>query len=192
MLASEPALRLAAATLLLAPEVPMLFMGEEFGARTPFLYFCDFHGDLADAVREGRRREFAAFERFAAEAARKEIPDPNAPETFQRSKLRWQDLGEAGHAGWLAFHRALLRLRREHVAPRTSRPHRSASYDARGDVVIVDWTFGDGAVLHLRANFSALTAPGLSLAPGALLHAEGECGANGFAPWSGAWTLESP
>ena len=192
VLASEPALRLAVATLLLAPEVPMLFMGEEFGARTPFLYFCDFRGDLAEAVREGRRREFAAFERFASEEARRDIPDPNARETFERSKLRWQDLGDAAHAEWLGFYRALLRLRRSRIVPRLTRPHRSAAFDAREDVAIVDWTFGDGSMLHLRANFSALHAPQVPRPPGALLHAEGECDERGCAPWSGAWTLESP
>jgi malto-oligosyltrehalose trehalohydrolase len=192
VLAPEPALRLAVATLLLAPQVPLLFMGEEFASLTPFLYFCDFHGGLADAVREGRRREFAAFERFASDEARRSIPDPNAEETFERSKLRWKDLEAPGHAAWLAFYRALLALRREHVRPRIARRHRSAAFEARDDAVMVDWTFGDGSALHLRANFSALSAPGLARAPGTLLHAQGDCGASGFAPWSGAWTLETP
>ena len=191
-LAPEAALRLAAATLLLAPEVPMLFMGEEFGSRTPFLYFCDFHGGLADAVREGRRREFATFERFAAEAARSEIPDPNAPATFESSKLRWEDLAGPAHAQWLAFHRALLALRRDYLVPRLGEHHRSVRFAARIASLIVDWTLGDGATLHLRANFSSAPASDLALAPGALLHAEGECGVHGFGPWAGAWTLETP
>src|SRR6185369_2271186 len=85
LLAPPEALRLAQAALLLAPQVPLLCMGEEIGAKTPFLYFCDFHGDLAAAVREGRRKEFAAFPEFAAEEARSRIPDPNSADAFLAS-----------------------------------------------------------------------------------------------------------
>src|SRR5690606_1871957 len=63
---------------LLAPSVPLLFMGEEWGASTPFLYFCDFEPGLRDAVREGRRAEFASFAAFASARARETIPDPCA------------------------------------------------------------------------------------------------------------------
>ncbi|MGE5094084.1 MAG: malto-oligosyltrehalose trehalohydrolase, partial [Betaproteobacteria bacterium] len=77
-IAKPEALRLAVATLLLAPSVPLIFMGEEFGSRTPFLFFCDFHGELERAVREGRRKEFASFERFRDARARERIPDPGA------------------------------------------------------------------------------------------------------------------
>ncbi|EAA3892951.1 malto-oligosyltrehalose trehalohydrolase, partial [Salmonella enterica subsp. enterica] len=89
------------ATLLLSPHIPLLFMGEEYGESRPFLFFTDFHGDLARAVREGRAKEFA-------DHAGENVPDPNAPETFQRSKLNWkQQHSEEGKA-WLAFTRELL------------------------------------------------------------------------------------
>src|SRR5260221_4791509 len=98
LLAPPQALSLATAVLLLAPAAPMIFIGDEFGARTPCFYFCDFEGELARAVREGRRREFAAFDRFTDAKAREAIPDPNDAKTFAASKLRWDDLREPAHA----------------------------------------------------------------------------------------------
>ena len=100
--------KVAAAIVLTAPFVPMLFQGEEFAASTPFQYFAD-HDDplMARSVSEGRRREFAAFG-WRAE----EIPDPEDRETFLRSKLRWDDLQEPEHAKMLDWYRALIRLRK--------------------------------------------------------------------------------
>jgi maltooligosyltrehalose trehalohydrolase len=102
----------AAAIVLTAPFVPMLFMGEEWGASTPFPYFTD-HQDpvLAAAVRDGRRREFAAFG-WAPE----DVPDPQAAETFERARLDWTEpeQGDGPHAELLAWHRELIRLRRSH------------------------------------------------------------------------------
>jgi len=186
VLAPPEASRLAQAALLLAPQVPLLFMGEEIGAKAPFLYFCDFHDDLARAVREGRRKEFAAFPEFAAEEARASIPDPNAEATFLASKVDW----DAANAGCLARVTALLALRREHIVPRLDDAPRAASFDARDPGgVMVDWTLADGSRLHLRANFSA-DAAAIPLAPGAMLHGEGSCN-GGLGPWSGVWTLEA-
>ncbi len=71
--------------MMLCPQIPLLFMGEESASRTPFLFFTDHHAELADAVREGRRGEFAKFPAFADPASRERIPDPNAPETFAAS-----------------------------------------------------------------------------------------------------------
>src|SRR5262249_29847139 len=112
------ALRALLACVLLAPAVPMLFMGEEFAASTPFLYFCDFHGELARAVREGRRSEFARFAAFADPAAREAIADPNDEATFVRSRLDWGERASAPHRAWLALYGTLLALRHEHLVPR--------------------------------------------------------------------------
>jgi maltooligosyltrehalose trehalohydrolase len=102
--------RIAAALVLLGPYTPLLFMGEEWGASTPFCYFTD-HQDpaLAEAVRNGRRREFAAFG-WKPE----DIPDPQAPETFAASRLRWDERDERTHASMLRFYTDLVTLRREH------------------------------------------------------------------------------
>src|SRR3954471_13155052 len=109
-LAPPERLRLARAAMLLAPSVPMLFMGEEYGEISPFLYFCDFHGELADAVREGRRREFSSFPQFADESARAAIPDPNSERTFLDSKLDWSRAGREEGRRTLQAHRDLLEL----------------------------------------------------------------------------------
>jgi maltooligosyltrehalose trehalohydrolase len=108
-LMSPELLKVGAALVMTAPFVPMLFQGEEWGARTPFLYFTD-HEDprLGKAVSEGRRREFAAFG-WKPE----DVPDPQDPETFHRSKLDWSELNEQPHADLLDWHRQLIRLRRE-------------------------------------------------------------------------------
>ncbi|HEX9994143.1 MAG TPA: malto-oligosyltrehalose trehalohydrolase [Acidimicrobiales bacterium] len=107
-LVDEGRLRVAAALVLTAPFVPMLFQGEEWGASTPFQYFTAHDDpDLGRAVSEGRRREFASFG-WAPE----DVPDPQDPATFERSRLRWDEVGEEPHAGLLDWHRRLIALRR--------------------------------------------------------------------------------
>jgi maltooligosyltrehalose trehalohydrolase len=107
-LLSPDALRVAAALVVLGPNVPMLFMGEEWGASTPFLYFTDHRDeDLGRAVSKGRREEFAAFG-WPAE----EVPDPQDPETFRRSRLAWDERDREPHRGLLEWHRRLVTLRR--------------------------------------------------------------------------------
>ena len=188
-LASPEAMRLATAALLLAPQVPLLFMGEEIGAKTPFLFFTDFHGELADAVREGRRKEFAAFPKFSSDEARATIPDPNSESTFAACKIAWND----ADAQWLATFTALLKLRFAHIVPRLAGGQRGSRFEALPPGGIsVDWTLGDASVLRMRANFSAQPAPGLKPGAGATLHTEGQCSeAGGLAPWSGVWSLET-
>ena len=101
-------LKIGAALVCTSPFVPLLFQGEEWGARTPFLYFANHQEpDLANAVCEGRQREFAAFG-WKPE----EIPDPGSAKTFQRSKLDWAELVRDPHAGLLDWHRQLIRVRR--------------------------------------------------------------------------------
>jgi maltooligosyltrehalose trehalohydrolase len=100
--------KVAAGIVLTAPSVPLLFEGEEFAASTPFLYFADHEDpEMAKAVSEGRKREFAAFG-FGAQ----EVPDPEARATFERSRLNWQEVEEGRHKEMLEWYRALIRLRR--------------------------------------------------------------------------------
>ena len=114
-LAPAETIRALASVYLLAPQIPMLFMGEEWGAESPFLFFCDFKGKLADAVRKGRREEFSRFPEFADPERAAKIPDPLAEATFLASKLDWSR-NDAAH---LAYYRALLDARREYVRPLT-------------------------------------------------------------------------
>lgn len=107
-LLSPRRLKVAAALVLTSPFVPMLFQGEEWGATTPFQYFTDHQDpDLARAVSEGRRSEFAAFGWNPDD-----VPDPQSPDTFQRSKLNWSELTSEPHTRLYQWHRDLIRLRR--------------------------------------------------------------------------------
>jgi len=183
-------LALARAVLLLSPPVPMLFMGEEYGETAPFLYFCDFHGELADAVREGRRREFAAFPEFADPAAREAIPDPNAEKTFHDSKLDWARLKREPHRKILEEHRRLLALRAREIAPRIAKGA-SGRFEPIGDHGLrADWDLGDGSRLHLRANFG--DAPlDAGTPPGGVIHTVGKHDGARLGSWSAVFALEA-
>jgi len=102
--------RAASALLLLAPETPLLFMGQEWAASTPFQYFTDHHGELGRLVSEGRRREFRDFPDFTS--GHIDVPDPQEPSTFDASTLDIDEASGAPHAGVLALYRELIALRR--------------------------------------------------------------------------------
>jgi maltooligosyltrehalose trehalohydrolase len=156
-------LRVAAALLLTAPFVPLLFQGEEWGASTPFLYFTD-HGDaeLGRAVSEGRRREFAHFGWDPSA-----VPDPQDPATFERSVLRWDEVAGAGHADLLAWYRSLIALRRSHPDLTTA--------PAGSPVVAYDEDAGwlavrrGGIVVAVNLGADARTVPVPGDGPAALL-----------------------
>jgi len=165
-LADPAALSAATVLLLLAPHVPLLFFGEDWGCDAPFLFFTDFHGPLADAVREGRRREFARFAAYADAGARAAIPDPNAQATFERCRA----LPPPGGTPALSEHRALLRVRHEWLTPRLPGA-RSLGAQALGVAAVrARWRLGDGSVLTLAANLAADDA-GCAPVAGELLHA---------------------
>lgn len=190
--ADPAALRLAMATLLLAPAVPMLFMGEEWAAGSPFLYFCDYEGDLAHAVREGRRGEFAAFAKFRDPKVRDAIPDPNSEEAFARSRLDWHETSQPPHSEHLAYVASLIGLRHLGIVPHLA--HSRGGNVAREvfghRAIALDWTLGDGAVLRMRANFSASPIDGLPPAPGSVLfHTSAAATPENLPAWSGLWTI---
>jgi maltooligosyltrehalose trehalohydrolase len=115
---SPESYRAASALLLLDPYTPMLFMGQEWGASSPFLYFTDHHEELGKGVTEGRRKEFADFSEFRDPAKRNEIPDPQAIESFERSKLVWRELENAGAANLLGLYKDFLRFRKGRLRQR--------------------------------------------------------------------------
>lgn len=166
-LADPGALRVATVLLLLSPHIPMLFMGEEWAAAAPFQFFTSFTGDLAEAVREGRRQEFSAFSTWER---RDLVPDPNDPATFAASRADDSEAASGAHAAWLELHRALLAIRRDRIVPRLPGTS-SLEAHALGDAgVYARWRMGDGAELSIAANFgdSPLPCPPLS---GSLLFA---------------------
>lgn len=170
-LASERAIRAAAALVLLAPSPPLLFMGEEFGSRQPFYFFCDFGPDLAPQVTEGRRKEFAKFPAFRNSEVRQRIPDPNNPETFQSAILDWVCLEHPEHRQWLEFYHGLLALRAREIVPRLQ-----ATSGAKGNfrlisprALSVHWVLGDGSELMLLANLGDSDVADVEKPEGALL-----------------------
>jgi maltooligosyltrehalose trehalohydrolase len=153
-LATAPAIRAAVATYLLAPQIPMLFQGEEWGADQPFAFFCDFRPELAEAVRKGRRDEFVKFPEFAAPEARDRIPDPNAPDTFERSRLDWSVVLKPSHMEWLTFYRKLLALRAGTIVPRLTGEGSTGQYRVLAVRALeVVWTLPDHSRLLLLANY---------------------------------------
>ena len=148
----------AYACLLLSPQVPMLFMGEEFAASTPFQYFCDFGPELAQSVANGRRQEFKRFAAFADEAAVARIPDPNAESTFIGSKLRWQERLARPHRAQLDFIRELLALRRRYLAPHLSNRIGAGRFEIVDEVLCVEWRLEDGRPWRLFVHFGAHAA----------------------------------
>ncbi|MGI8431180.1 MAG: malto-oligosyltrehalose trehalohydrolase [Chthoniobacterales bacterium] len=111
-LCSPEEYRAASALLCLAPYTPLLFMGQEWAASAPFQFFTDYGAELGRLTTLGRREEFKSFSLFRDPAARAQIPDPQAKETFLRSKLDWTELDRGGHAATLRLYVELLRLRR--------------------------------------------------------------------------------
>ena len=152
-LAPRDTVKAAIAIQLLAPSPPLLFMGEEVGATTPFLFFCDFAGELGNAVREGRRREFAGFSAFASPDARAAIPDPLAEETFRRSNIAAAVAKPDAEIATL--YRDLLALRHREIIPRLiGRYATTAHATTRDRVLSVTWTMARGDRLILLANLS--------------------------------------
>jgi malto-oligosyltrehalose trehalohydrolase len=200
-IADPRAVRAATAILLLAPSPPMIFMGEEFGAETPFLFFCDFEKDLAAAVTKGRRAEFSHFAAFSNPADREQIPDPNAATTFEASRLDWSAVAQPQHQEWLCFHRTLLKLRREHVVSRLATACKlRAVYAIHGDCGLsARWKFPDNSELTLQANLgiaplSGFATPGTSQA-GRVIYTNEEVSVDTLKrgilpPWSVVWSLE--
>ncbi len=193
-IATAEAVAAVTAVYLLIPQVPMIFMGEEWGASTPFLFFCDLGEDLAPSVRDGRRREFERFPAFRDPAIRERIPDPSDPATFAASKLTWEErnVGPArAVAGVLQDpprrpaprdraeaarrRRALGRVRaaRRRGTPRRLDHGRRIAPDPRREFL-----------RHRRWR-----SPGADRGDGRLLWSEGSATADALGPWSVVFRL---
>jgi maltooligosyltrehalose trehalohydrolase len=141
----------ALAITLLAPAIPMLFMGEEWGSKTPFPFFCGFEGDLAEAVRQGRRSEYAwAYAKYGDE-----VPDPLAPSTFQSAVLDWKSRDEAAGKKRLALVQQLLAARRREIVPHLAGAAFGDAHAADNGLLTAHWRMAGGAILRLTANLSA-------------------------------------
>jgi maltooligosyltrehalose trehalohydrolase len=148
--AASEAIEAALAITLLAPAIPMLFMGEEWGSKTPFPFFCDFQGDLAEAVRNGRRREYAwAYSKYGTE-----VPDPLAESTFQSAVLDWESRSQPAGERRLALVRDLLGIRRQQIMPRLAGATSGEAHASTTGLLTAGWRMGDGTTLRLLANLS--------------------------------------
>jgi len=182
-LAEPAAVRAVTAIVLLLPQIPMLFMGEEWGCAEPFLFFCDFGGDLGAAVTRGRRQEFA----------HDRIPDPQSEQTFRRSKLDWSRLPLPGTAATLAWYRELLAVRAKHIAPLLPELTRGGEFELLGDAAVrVHWRGSADTQLQLIANLKPAPAALPGPDTGLLLWQEGQVDASAqFGPWSVRWSLRA-
>jgi malto-oligosyltrehalose trehalohydrolase len=192
-LTTPEAIHALAALVFLAPSPPLLFMGEEWAASTPFLFFCDFEPELARAVTAGRRREFASFAAFADPRVRETIPDPSAEATFAASLLRWEEREEPDHARMLAFTRSVLEARRRFVMPVAAGVRGvDAAVERIGPAAVaLRWTVRHGT-LQADAQLGGESAAGFAerLAGETFFSTHGETYAGGVAPaWSVRWSL---
>jgi malto-oligosyltrehalose trehalohydrolase len=172
-LADAERIKVLSAIQLLAPSPPLLFMGEEWGCRQPFLFFCDFDGELGEAVRNGRREEFQRFAAFKDPKMRERIPDPLAESTFRASVLDWSKADQS----FRKHYRELLALRQKEIVPLNCGP---GGYRMLGERAFeVNW-----GKLALFANCGASPVK-LELPKGRVLWSSGSPGA----PWSVHWII---
>jgi maltooligosyltrehalose trehalohydrolase len=154
LLCTEPALRAATTLLLLSPMIPLMFMGDEWASDDPFLFFTDHHGELAEAVREGRRAEFAEFTSFNDEERREQIPDPNHIDTFMASQPSFDELDFQQDGPWVQLYRQLLALRRDEIVPRLLGASALGCKVLATGAVSARWQMGDGSLLRIDLNLS--------------------------------------
>src|SRR5262249_46742961 len=146
---------------MLSPQIPLMFMGEEDASLTPFYFFTDYSEALAEAVREGRCREFAKFAAFADPARRASIPDPNAPSSFEGSVPRCDPQGRTVRR---QFYQRLLAVRSAEIVPRLA-GSRSLKASVLGTAAVeATWRLGDRSVLRIAVNLGSEEV-GLSTVP---------------------------
>ncbi|MEO3432130.1 malto-oligosyltrehalose trehalohydrolase [Inquilinus sp. CAU 1745] len=179
-LAAPERLDLACFALLLSPQIPMLFMGEEFATRRRFPYFCDFEEEFGQLVREGRRKEFSGFSTFSGD----DIPDPLSPSTFESAKLDWSETWTSEGQTALARVKALIGLRKTHIVPLLAGAFRGADASAEGGVVECEWRF-DGGKLVMALNLSETEGP-TGVGRSDPVAAIGRVEPGRLGPWSGA------
>jgi maltooligosyltrehalose trehalohydrolase len=183
-LASMEEIEAALAITLLVPMIPMLFMGEEWGSKAPFPFFCDFEGDLAHAVRRGRKQEYKwAYEKYGDE-----VPDPLDAATFQSAVLDWKTGDTPVGPKRLTLVRELLAIRRHEIVPRLAHAHFGEAYATDNGLLTAHWHMGDGAMLRLTANLSSQEIANRSIPATGTPIWGGDAG-DRLPPWSVFWRI---
>ena len=187
-----PATRALAAVALLLPQTPMLFMGEEWGASTPFPYFCDFHGELGEAVRQGRCEQIAKIPGLSREDVEK-APNPQAEATFRSAQLHWDELQEPEHAAWMELYAGLLRVRAERILPLLSGLSEPCGrYRVLGPGgLAIEWRLAQGRRLRLDANLWHRARGGFEAVRGDVIWSEAQAGRGSeLGAWTVRWSVE--
>ena len=189
VIAAQPVhiVKAMAAVYLLAPQIPMLFMGEEWGARDAFPYFCDLNDELNEMVRKGRREELSRLPGFDAD----DLLDPTAPSTFEMAKLDWSSMNEPAAAAMHDFYAALLAIRHQKIVPLLTGMRRGEITAPSGfTAVAIDWPLATGGRLRLRANLGNETVAIDTLMDDTeMLFSLGSSSGGNLSPWSVFWSV---
>jgi len=193
-LANEDAVKALSAIYLLSPQIPMIFMGEEWASAKPFPFFSDVPMELRDVVRKGRQEELKSTPEHddPNKPSVEEAVDPTSAKTFASAKLDWDNVKAEPHRSWLAHYRCLIDLRKMEIVPRLAGQEGFASqYEVLGPkAVLVTWKMGDSSVLRLYANLDHDTHSGMPAVVGRRLYVEGFVEEGRLGPWSVLWTVE--
>ena len=185
--------RALAAVALLMPQAPMMFMGEEWGASSPFPYFCDFHGELGVAVQKGRCEQLGKLPGVSQEEL-KNAPNCQAESTFRSAQLRWEELEQPEHAAWFKLYKQLLLLRRARITPLLrGLSGRCGSHEVLGPGALkCTWKLAGDARLHLSANLWHEMREGFGKAQGEVLWIQGaDNGSGELGAWTVRWSIEA-
>jgi 1,4-alpha-glucan branching enzyme/maltooligosyltrehalose trehalohydrolase len=153
LLTDIDSIRAASCLYLLAPSIPLIYMGEEWGSKTPFYFFCNFNNELSQAITRGRRDEFSKFPQFNDPEIIKTIPDPGNEKTFFYSKLNWSDLENVQNQKMLDFYKNLLKIRKEHIIPIIKNIEKSKFNVINDKAFQVKWALNNDKKLTVMANF---------------------------------------
>jgi malto-oligosyltrehalose trehalohydrolase len=177
---------------LLLPQIPMLFMGEEWGTSRPFPFFCDYHGELADQIRRGRVDQLKANDPAPSEDELRRAPDPQAESTFRSAQLSWDELSKPEHSSILDWYRRLIEGRREHVIPLLNGLTGPCSeYHAIAPAAFtITWSLCGGVQLTLAANLCNIRRQGFPPLAGKVIWTTGRCSNDGqLGAWSVCWSI---
>ncbi len=186
--ASFEAIKALAGVYLLTPQIPMIFQGEEWIARTPFPYFCDFDDELNESVRKGRREELSRLPGFDDKSA-DSTPDPTSSETFISAKLNWNEPAQADNAAMLDTYRELIALRHREIIPHLDACQTEYARTS-GRLVEVCWSLGGDRRLRLVANLSSEVQRQQGVPIGRSIWSTGSADTRAMGPWSVAWTID--
>jgi maltooligosyltrehalose trehalohydrolase len=153
------ALKAATVLKLLSPMIPLTFMGEEYGSTQPFLFFVDYDEELAAAVRKGRLEEFSELSALKDPALQEKIPDPNSPDTFNRSKINYADYQAPEHQQWFDFYKKLIHVRRQEIIPYLTQAKSTNVVVLAEKALLAEWQLGEDRQLIIFLNLSADEVP---------------------------------